>query len=74
MASSLKDIVVSVKCDFDHEGLNLAINKMKQLKKSLKLSLWEVIKLKIFNITLPKPKITIQELINRDTELNRSKV
>jgi hypothetical protein len=74
MASNLQNLTVSIKCEFDDKGFNDALNKLKQLKKSLKLSLWQVIKLRIFNITLPKPKITIQELIDSDTELNRSKV
>jgi len=73
MASNLQNITVSVKCDFDNEGFDRAISKVKQFRKTLKMSLWEIIKLKLLNIYLPRTKVTIQNLIDRDTELNRSK-
>ena len=64
----LKVIVTANIRQFEYE-MDMAIEKVNKFKKALKLSLWQLIKLRIMKVFLPKPKITIQELI--DNERNK---
>lgn len=65
---NVENLTVKITCDCDTSGFDIAIKKVNEFKKSLKLSLWQIIKVKIIHIIFPytKPKITIQELINRE--------
>jgi hypothetical protein len=60
------DFVVKITCDFDIDSFDLAINKFKEFREASKISLWQLIKMKILKVFLPRPKITIEELINKE--------
>jgi hypothetical protein len=62
----IQDLTVYIKCDIDTSGFDLAIKKMKEFKKASKVSLWMLIKLRIMKIFITEPKITIQELIDKE--------
>jgi hypothetical protein len=64
--ATAENLTVYIKCDIDTSGFDLAIKKMNKFKKATKMSLWQLIKMKIVGLFLPRPKITIQELIERD--------
>ena len=64
----IDNLTVKINCECDTTGFDLAIKKVNEFKKVLKLSLWQIIKIKIIYRLFPftKPKITIQELIEHD--------
>jgi hypothetical protein len=64
----LKVIVTANIRQFEYE-MDMAIEKVNKFKKALKLSLWQLIKLRIMKVMLPKPKITIQELIDNERNI-----
>ncbi len=64
-----KDLVVKITCALDVDSFDLAINKFKELRKASKMSLWQLIKMRMFKIFLLRPKITIQELIDKERNI-----
>ena len=64
--ADVQDLTVYIKCDIDTSGFDLAIKKMNEFKKASKMSLWMLIKLRIMKIFIAKPKITIQEIIDKE--------
>ena len=64
--ADVQDLTVYIKCDIDTSGFDLAIKKMNEFKKAFKMSLWILIKLRIMKIFIAKPKITIQEIIDKE--------
>ena len=64
--ADVQDLTVYIKCDIDTSGFDLAIKKMNEFKKAFKMSLWILIKLRIMKIFIVKPKITIQEIIDKE--------
>ena len=66
--SEVQDLIVKITCECDTTGFDKAIEKANEFKKVLKLSLWQIIKIKIIHVIFPytKPKIKITELIERN--------
>jgi hypothetical protein len=67
----ISNLNVKITCKCDTTGFDVAISKVNEFKRALKLSIFQIIKIKLIHILFPytKPKITIQEII--DNERNK---